>query len=321
MGGGRNGAGARQDDGRGQRWGLVLAGGDGARLRALTRELSGDDRPKQFCAVLDRRTLLEATWARMDGVIAPEHRMVVVTRHHEAFYGPLVERLRPAELVAQPDNRGTAAGILYPMLRLAARAPGATVAVLPSDHHFSDESCFMARVEAAFDAVAVRPDRLVLLGMVPDTAEPEYGWIEPGDLLALGGPRDLYRVARFWEKPAARLAEALRRRGCLWNSFVMVGAVETFLAAIACTLPALYGALDNVTPAFGTATEADAVRAVYTALPATDFSRQVLTPGASRLAVMPVAGVTWSDLGSPDRVRRARREPAMLEPAAAGAAA
>ena len=321
MGEGRNGAGAAKGDGRGERWALVLAGGDGARLRALTRELCGDDRPKQFCPVLSRGTLLEATWARLDGVISPARRMAVVTRHHEPFYTPLMARLRPADLVVQPENRGTAAGILYPLLRLAARAPAAAVAVLPSDHHFSDDARFMARVEAAFEAVATRPDRLVLLGMIPDSPESEYGWIEPGDLLAPGAMRDLYQVTRFWEKPAADLADRLRLAGCLWNSFVMVGAVETFLATIACALPALYGALDNVAPAFGAVVEADAVRAVYAALPPADFSRHVLTPSTSRLAVMPVTGVTWSDLGSPDRVRRVRRPPKPLALAAAGAAA
>lgn len=321
MGEDRNGAGAPQGNGRGERWALVLAGGDGTRLRTLTRELCGDDRPKQFCPVMGGRTLLEATWTRLDGVITPAHRMAVVTRHHEPFYAPLMARLRPTELVVQPDNRGTAAGILYPLLKLAARAPAAAVAVLPSDHHFSDAARFMARVEAAFEAAAARPDRLVLLGVIPDSPESEYGWIEPGDLVSPAGSRDLYRVTRFWEKPPADLAQSLRLRGCLWNSFVMVGAVETFLAAIACALPALYGALDNVAPAFGGNLEAAAVRVVYAALPAADFSRQVLTPGTSRLAVLPVTGVAWSDLGSPDRVRQARQQAPALALAGAGAAA
>ncbi|MGH7416546.1 MAG: sugar phosphate nucleotidyltransferase [Candidatus Rokuibacteriota bacterium] len=31
---------------------IILAGGDGIRLRPLTRRLAGDDRPKQFCVLL-----------------------------------------------------------------------------------------------------------------------------------------------------------------------------------------------------------------------------------------------------------------------------
>ncbi len=34
---------------------IILAGGDGTRLRSLTREIAGDDRPKQFQTLLSRR--------------------------------------------------------------------------------------------------------------------------------------------------------------------------------------------------------------------------------------------------------------------------
>ena len=295
-----------RDAGAGQRWGLVLAGGDGVRLRSLTRQLTGDERPKQFCPVLGDETLLEQTWRRLLRVVAPEHGMVVVTRKHQPYYTPLLDRLGVPHVAAQPENRGTAAGILYPLLRLAAFAPGASVAVLPSDHHFSDDARLMDHVDAAFEAVAARPDRLVLLGMIPDTPESEYGWIERSAAATRVRGAAIHPVLRFWEKPDVTLAECLRERGCLWNSFVMVGAVDTFLAAIACALPALFGALDDVAPAFGGPVEAAAVARAYASIEPADFSREVLTTRTGLLSVMPVRGVSWSDLGSPERVRRAR---------------
>jgi len=38
--------------------GIILAGGAGTRLSALTRTLSGDERPKQFCRFIGEETLL-----------------------------------------------------------------------------------------------------------------------------------------------------------------------------------------------------------------------------------------------------------------------
>ena len=36
-------------------WAVLLAGGDGVRLRDLTRMIAGDSRPKQFCRIIGGR--------------------------------------------------------------------------------------------------------------------------------------------------------------------------------------------------------------------------------------------------------------------------
>jgi mannose-1-phosphate guanylyltransferase len=158
----------------------------------------------------------------------------------------------------------------------------------------------MAHVESAFEALDALRHDVLLLGIVPDTHETEYGWIEPGGLLDVG--ERLYRVSRFWEKPEAALASALRDRGCYWNSFVMVARVSALLGLIQRAIPGLFDLLAHAGPALGTAAEGDVVRSLYDRLPGTDFSREVLATCVDRLAVPPAWGVTWSDLGSPERV-------------------
>ena len=42
-------------------WAIVLAGGEGVRLRPLARRVCGDDRPKQYVPLLGARTLFGQT--------------------------------------------------------------------------------------------------------------------------------------------------------------------------------------------------------------------------------------------------------------------
>lgn len=296
-------------------WAVILAGGDGKRLLPLTRRISGDSRPKQFCALVGGETLLDRTRRRVDLVARPDRQVIVVTRRHEPYYRPLVTELAPGRLVVQPANRGTAAGLLYPLLRIADLAGDAPVAVFPSDHHVEPDVAFAGYVAAAVEAVRTRPDRVVLLGIEAAHPETEYGWIEPGEAEEPGDA--VLPVRRFWEKPGREVADDLLRRGCLWNSFVMVGLVGAFLALMRRAAPGLVDAFEPVRLALGTPREAAAARRVYARLPALCFSRAVLTPSATHLGTMRVKGVTWCDWGSPARVlatlRRSPCPPAWLE--------
>lgn len=300
------------------RWGLVLAGGDGVRLRPLTRQITGDERPKQFCPLFGCDTLLEETLRRVALAVPLDQTLTVVTRAHECFYRPLLAAAAPRSVVIQPGNRGTAPAMLYALLRLSAMAPMAPVAVFPCDHFVSDDDVFMSHVETAFEAVGSRPELLILLGITPDVAEVEYGWIEPGEPILTAGGSMISRVRRFWEKPSEDFARALQRKGCLWNSFVMMGHVTAFLALIRNALPALWDAFAGIRDALDTLGEEKAVRALYARLPETNFSRDVLVRCPANLAVLPVRGVEWSDLGEPRRVlaRLAGDAGAWTEPAA-----
>jgi mannose-1-phosphate guanylyltransferase len=290
---------------------IILAGGEGARLRALTRALTGDDRPKQFCAVMGEHTLLEQTRRRVAMLVPPDRTLTVVTRRHERYYAEALDDVPARLIVAQPDNRGTAPAIVYALLRLVAIAPESLVALFPSDHFVSDDAGFMATVEQAFATALVRPASVALLGITPDRAEVEYGWVEPGEVVA-GAPVPAYRVRRFREKPPRELAERLLQRGCFWNSFVVAGRAASLLALVERSAPSLLAAFAPLREHVLTPREAAVACDVYAALPAVDFSKAVLTSSAERLTVVPMTGVEWSDLGDPARVAAARERGASL---------
>ena len=135
----------------GSEWAVILAGGDGTRLKSLTRQIAGDERPKQFCSVLGRHTLLEETQSRAALELARTRTLYVVNRAHASYYTPILADEAADNLVVQPCNRGTAPAILYSLLRIAARDPQAIVAFFPSDHYISDNAKFMSHIRAALD--------------------------------------------------------------------------------------------------------------------------------------------------------------------------
>ena len=283
---------------RAGRWGVVLAGGDGTRLKTLTRLICGDDRPKQFCPLVGKDTLLEQTRKRAERSIPPERILFLLTRSHSAYY--LDEHgLRPSQRIIQPANTGTAPPIVYSLLSIEQSDKDAIVAILPCDHHYSDEQAFTGSLESAFEIAAEHDSSVVLLGAPPQGPEVEYGWIELRPR-ACGAGGALFQVRRFYEKPSIHVARKLIERGSLWNTFVMVGHVRSVLEMAGVALPGVVETLRGSRLWAGL--EMHIQDSLYEQIHSVDFSRQVLSVQAKRLLALELGRAGWSDLGRPERV-------------------
>lgn len=287
-------------------WAVVLAGGQGRRLQSLTRKLTGRPIPKQFCPVIGEDTLLDQTLARVRLVAPDERTLIVVTQGHEEFYAPLIATRGANRMVVQPQDRGTAAAIAYALFRIRDVAPGAVVAIFPSDHFVGDDRRLMAFVTMAAETAQRAPSTALLLGITPSGPERGLGWIEPGTPLAVGAA-PAFAVGGFWEKPSEEMAAQLLARGCLWNSFIIVARLEALLSLMMYTLPRLYLSFEAIRPVLGSGVEADVIQRVYADIERNSFSTEVLAACPSRLGVVPVTGLEWSDLGEPHRVAEVLR--------------
>jgi mannose-1-phosphate guanylyltransferase len=316
------------------RWGVILAGGDGTRLSEMTRFVSGDGRPKQFCSLFGDGTLVEQARQRTERSILPDHILFPVTAAHRAFFAREAG-VRPSQRIVQPVNKGTAPPIVHSLLSIHRQDSEAIVAILPCDHHYSDERAFTATLDSAFDTAARHADSVVLLGSPARTAQTEYGWIELGDPVA-GSEDSSFRVRGFCEKPAADLARDLFDRGALWNTFVMVGHVTAFLELVGAARTGLLKAF--LPEHLWAGSEVQIPDWLYERIYALDFSRDVLSRQPGRLIARRMDNVEWNDLGHPERVidvlqaaglkpwwlrewRAAKRPPGMAMPHADAAVA
>ncbi|HSB70052.1 MAG TPA: sugar phosphate nucleotidyltransferase [Candidatus Methylomirabilis sp.] len=293
------------DDANHDLWVVVLAGGQGLRLREFIQTVLEGNRPKQFCRIIGTRSMLRHTWDRARCLV-PEQRIVtVVTAGQERYLADEVRDGLPGRVLVQPANRETAPGLLLPLLWIARRAPRAMVAVFPADHFIWEEARFLEAVGSAVAAGRSHQERVILLGMEAQAPETSYGWIAPGPPVAEGsGDDDLFSVQGFWEKPPLERARQLRAAGCFWNSLVMAGRLPAFLGLMEAHLPEPLEILREASTRFDTAAEPAAMTLAYQRLRPADFSREVLQPGREGLLVRPARGVTWCDWGRPERILR-----------------
>jgi mannose-1-phosphate guanylyltransferase len=278
-------------------WAVVLAGGEGSRLRTITTSAEGLVIPKQYCSLGRSTCLLQDALARARSIAMPSHVCTVVAAQHKRWWASAVAEMDESNVFVQPHNKGTAFGILLALLALEMRNPVATVVLLPADHYFRDEGSISRTLRIAGNLASANPASTYLLGAEPASADPELGYILPAatvfDIPA--------SISGFKEKPSSAHARELVALGGLWNLFILAGSVsgllELFEEDHADAVRGLRDALKDVV-----AGQRDAVARFYGKIQPIDFSTDVLETQANRLQVIRVPQCGWTDLGTPKRV-------------------
>jgi mannose-1-phosphate guanylyltransferase len=274
----------------GDTWALVLAAGEGSRLRGLTRNEHGIAVPKQFCSLQSGPCLLQEALQRASAVAPLSRICSVVAEQHREWWTPVLNYLPEQNVIVQPQNRGTAYGILLPLLRIVERDPDAIVVLLPADHYLRDEATMAAALHRAADLARSAPSSIYLLGVEPDEPDSELGYILP----ASSSREDVADVLRFVEKPNETRARALLDQGALWNVFILAGSVRTLLGLFDSSYAATIAAMRGF--------EGANLGSVYQRLGTVDFSKDVLQGNESILKVLTVPQCGWTDLGTPERI-------------------
>ena len=286
-----------------QLWSIVLAGGDGLRMKEFIKCRLSYEKPKQYCAFTGKRSMFQHTLDRA-ATLTPWERVVIVAardHHQEEVWSQLDSR--PAGMVLlQPKNMDTAAGIFLPLTFILARDPQATVMIYPSDHFIHPVDHFVAAVDHAVRGSTLLGGRPVLLAAKPDTLELEYGWIKPGGFLGWTGMAPVHAVETFFEKPDEGTARASWADGSLWNTMIVAAKAKALWSLGWKCFPDMMRLFERLKEAIDTAEELRVLDAIYEEMPRRNFSSHLLQRVPDQLAVMEMRDILWSDWGHPDRI-------------------
>ncbi|MCO6055380.1 mannose-1-phosphate guanylyltransferase/mannose-6-phosphate isomerase [Pseudomonas sp. MOB-449] len=189
---------------------VIMAGGSGSRLWPLSRQLN----PKQFLALADNVTMLQATIARLDGVVHGVPCLICNEQHRFLAAEQLRQMgLEAAQILLEPEGRNTAPAIALAALNATAQGDDPILLVLAADHLISDVPAFHESIQVALPLAEA--GKLVTFGIVPTHPETGYGYVQRGANL----DEHSFAVARFVEKPDFEAANAYVDSGeYFWNS-------------------------------------------------------------------------------------------------------
>lgn len=286
--------GAGMNDSLGGAWSVVLAAGDGTRLSQLTTTDKGETIPKQFCSLNTRECLLELALQRAARVSPAEQVCTIVAAQHRRWWKAPLNDYRPANIVVQPQNRGTGVGTALSLLKIEKQDPQATVVLLPADHYVEEETVLAHSLAALATSAKEDPRSIYLLGAQPDAPDSELGYIVPE-----GHDGVLSRtVTKFVEKPSLDEAKKLMSQGALWNMFIVAASVRRLLSLLEIS----YNFVAPMRAALNEHAVVGGLSRLYDDLPSVDFSRDVLSHFPHKLKVLSVPSCGWTDLGTPKRV-------------------
>jgi mannose-1-phosphate guanylyltransferase/mannose-6-phosphate isomerase len=206
---------------------VVLSGGSGTRLWPLSREKY----PKQLLPLIGKDSLLQATVRRMEGLtdVKVEAPLIVCNEEYRFI---IAEQLRlmgiKGNLLLEPAGRNTAPALTLAALAATREREDPILLVMPADHVIVNTALFQAAVKTGVALAA--EGAVITFGIMPDSPETGYGYIQAGEPVGNGG---ICRIARFVEKPDITTAQAYLDSGShFWNSGLFMIRASAWLSAI-----------------------------------------------------------------------------------------
>jgi mannose-1-phosphate guanylyltransferase len=283
-------------------WSVILSGGEGERLRPFVQRWLGRPKPKQYCSFVGKRSMFQHTIARANLISEPERTVTVISRHHLSEAILQLDDRNHRNVILQPLNRDTAAGVFLALSHVSVHNPSATIVIFPSDHFVFPEYRLLEAVRSAVRASNLFPEKVLLLGISPDHPEVDYGWIRRRNQLGWADEFRVDAVESFLEKPSLEVCKTAMKSGDLWNSMILISRAENLWKLGRQVFPDIISLFEIYKESIGSDHEKAVLDCIYQFMPSRNFSADCLQRFPTELAVIELYDILWSDWGRQERI-------------------
>ena len=209
---------------------IILCGGTGSRLWPLSRE----SYPKQYLSLdgAESKSLLQKTQERIKGVKNIKPPILICNEDHRFIVAEQMKEIgiNPYSILLEPFGRNTAPAITLASLLALEKEEDPILIVLSSDHQITDTLQFVKTINNGLSYA--KENRLVTFGVIPDSPETGFGYIEAENKL---DPKNIKgeKILRFIEKPNLERAKILiQDKRFSWNSGIFMFKASLILEEI-----------------------------------------------------------------------------------------
>ena len=265
-------------------YGIILAGGSGSRLWPLSRELY----PKQLLSLNHDKSLLQATFARLNSFIDAKNIISTTnTKHVANVKRQLQDLTQEVKVLSEPLGRNTAPAIAVAVKYVLEQNGDDVIIVVPSDALINDTESFKSTVEKG--AKLAQDGYIVTFGIQPSYPETGYGYVNISDTPVYDG----YVVDRFVEKPDLETAKEYVKSGkYFWNSGIFMFKASTILKELESYCPEISKVLGSFD--FNNSSNID--YCVFEKMPSISIDYAVMEK-SDKIALVKLES-DWNDLGS-----------------------
>jgi mannose-1-phosphate guanylyltransferase len=272
---------------------MIMAGGGGTRFWPRSRQA----RPKQFLKLAGERSLLQATYDRIESAVPPEKTWVITGLAYQEETRRQLPELPANQVVGEPCGRDTAACVGLGAALIFKSDPQAVMIVLPADHDIEPAREFGKSLQVAAQLAEEFSNALITFGTTPTRADTGYGYIQRGEILGQRQGITVHRVQRFREKPNEETARQYFASGeYYWNSGIFCGKAAVFLEQLRKHKPDIHAAVSRIAAAWSTQQQDAIFAKEYRDIEKISIDYAVLERAPEVLVMQ--APYRWDDVGS-----------------------